>query len=73
MITFNTLPYFPKYCFDLISSSVRDKGNPEQNSKFFRRTLRLSKLINKKDFELGIKYQKIKHTFIIFTTTIIRY
>lgn len=58
-MTFKTLPYFPKYYFDLISSSVRDKGNPEQKSKFFLKTLRLSILINKNDYVLGIKYQKI--------------
>ncbi len=54
MMTFKTLPYLPKYCFDLISSSVKASGSPEQKSKFFLRTLRLSILINKKEYVLRI-------------------
>lgn len=50
MITFVTLPYFPKYYVERIYYYVSDNGKPEQNNKFLRSTLKLSILINKKDY-----------------------
>lgn len=50
MITLVTLPYFPKYYVERIYYYVSDNGKPEQNSKFLRRTLKLSILINNKDY-----------------------